>query len=169
MTAANNGKLQIEKAGDIETKIERHGKISDIEFRNVQHVPGICANLLSVSQIVKKGHEVIFNYHGCKVVNSDKDTIATGSLIDGMFKLDAPEYKTFFVENAKNIIPKKSDSDIRLWHRRLGHISYDNMKFLDVNMKNLTRLKSIKCETCIKGKQCRLPFPKKKGRELTIF
>lgn len=42
-----------------------------MKFQNVQYVPQICANLLSVSQIVQSSNnEVIFNRFGCKLVDN---------------------------------------------------------------------------------------------------
>lgn len=69
------------------------------------------------------------------------------------FKLNHKGYATKLIVN------------YRLWHERLGHISRG--EFLEIVRSNMFRdvelLKNVEinnelCETCIKGKQTRIPF-----------
>lgn len=85
---ANNEKLKIECSGNVKQRIDNCGKIGEITLENVQYIPEICENLLSVSQIVKKNNEVLFNRDGVKIFDSTKNLIATGILINNMFKLN---------------------------------------------------------------------------------
>lgn len=93
--------------------------------------------------MVLSGHEVVFNIRGCKITDKKGSVVATGRLEDNMFKLNT--YDEFACS-------AKSD-DITLWHRRFGHVSFGNMKFLDINVPN-----GLKCRVCIRGKQTRTPF-----------
>lgn len=57
----------------------------------------------------------------------------------------------------------KYNDDFALWHRRLGHISRENLIAVKNSSKGLENVKNItdkKCIVCVKGKQTRLPFPK---------
>lgn len=147
VTVANNQKIIIDSVGEVDHCVKTENKISAITFKDVQYVPGICANLLSVSQIVQRGYEVLFNKNGCKIYDTTKKTIATGSMINNMFKLD-----TVPCEIA--CAAKGDKKDIVLWHRKLGHASIAKMnKVLNMNIKG-----NLKCEVCLKGKQIRLPF-----------
>lgn len=147
VTVANNQKIIIDSVGEVNHRVKTDNDISDIKLKNVQYVPGICVNLLSVSQIVQRGHEVVFSKNGCKIFDAKKKVIATGSLINNMFKLD-----TVPIEIACSA--KSDQKDIVLWHRKLGHASIAKMnKVLNMNIKN-----NLKCEVCLKGKQTRLPF-----------
>ncbi|KRX83384.1 Retrovirus-related Pol polyprotein from transposon TNT 1-94 [Trichinella sp. T6] len=50
-----------------------------------------------------------------------------------------------------------------LWHRRLGHLSRGSMKLLQDGQATgipSDAITKTDCVTCLKGKQCRLPFPK---------
>lgn len=140
VTAANGDSMKIIGMGDVKKCVDG---IDDLVIKNVQVIPKICANLLSVSQLVLNGNEVIFNKHGCKITDKKGDLVATGRLEDNMFKLNTV---------AEFACSAKSDN-IQLWHRRLGHISLNNMKYLNVNVPS-----GLKCKICIKGKQSRYPF-----------
>lgn len=69
------------------------------------------------------------------------------------------------------IIHKKvgHDSKNRLWHERLGHISKNKFTQIKVNklaedvicLHKINPFNSL-CESCINGKQSRLPFAKSK-------
>lgn len=82
VTVANNDKMTIDCVGSVNQKIVVEGRRKEIEISNVHHVPNICANLLSVSQMVKKNHTVIFNRDGCRIFDSDWDLLATASLVN---------------------------------------------------------------------------------------
>lgn len=145
---ANNEKLKIECVGNVKQKIENCRQISELTFENVQYIPEICENLLSVSQIVKKGNEVVFNRNGVKIFDPTQKVIATGSLINNMFKLDVPR------ENC--VFSVKCDKDnINLWHRRLGHASASKLNILFGTNLNAN---DLKCVICCEGKQSRKPF-----------
>lgn len=169
---ANNQKLAIKSTGDVQQSIvnKESNANSCVTLKNVQYVPDICANLLSVSQMVKKGHEVLFNRVGCKIFDNCKNVIATGSLVNDMFKLDVPNSNVYSANKVTIVKPKiENVSDFELWHRRLGHVSYGNSVFVNNFEKSIRRLEVNKCETCIKGKQCRLPFSKNGSRATKLL
>lgn len=68
--AANKGTMKVEAIGDTKLKSECCPADPDIDVRNVQLVPELSTNLLSVSQIVENGNKVIFDKDGCTVVNA---------------------------------------------------------------------------------------------------
>lgn len=78
VTVANNEKLSIVGIGDVNHHVKNNGKVHELKLTNVQYVPNICANLISVSQMTKKGHEIVFNKNGCKIFDDQKNIIATG-------------------------------------------------------------------------------------------
>lgn len=139
--AADGNKMKIVGTGNVKKVMTTNRELT---IEKVQVVPNICANLLSVSQIVLKNYEVIFNKKGCKIINEKNEIVATGRLEDNMFKLNT------ITEFACTVT--KSES-IKLWHRRLGHVSLVNLKFLNLNVPS-----GLKCKVCMKGKQCRKPF-----------
>lgn len=145
---ANNERLAIECVGNVKQKINNGGQLKELTLENVQYIPKICENLLSVSQIVKKGNSVLFDINGVKIINSNGNVIATGSLIDNMFKLDVPrENFAFSVKCDINLF--------NVWHRRLGHASAGKLNIL---LQTKMNPNDLKCVTCCEGKQSRKPF-----------
>lgn len=141
--AADGKKMDIIGKGDIRKKLADE---SELIIKNVEIIPSICANLLSVSQIVMKSeNKVTFDKYGCKITNGNGNLIASGRLENGMFKLNLSANRAYTTT--------KKGADIRLWHKRFGHIGFDSMRFLNLKIPN-----GLKCKICIKGKQSRKPF-----------
>lgn len=79
---ANNGIMSIECAGEVSEKIIVDKESRNLTIKNVLYVPDIVANLLSVGEIVKNDNVIIFSKNGCKVYDSSRKVIATGSLVN---------------------------------------------------------------------------------------
>ncbi|GAB0095500.1 uncharacterized protein DMENIID0001_108920 [Sergentomyia squamirostris] len=159
---ANNQVLNVECIGEVRKNVQVNGRASDVLIKNVHYVPKICANLLSVSQMVKHDNKVVFDKNGCRIYDVNQDLVATGSLKNGMFKLDVAQSEKSVVidRNREKSFVSKTDDQVNseLWHRRLGHVSYTNMDFLQKQVKSGKVIPDVKCVTCIKGKQSRQPF-----------
>lgn len=158
ITLANNSKLMVNGKGKMELEVcKGDGGHSSVEVQNVLHVPQLAANLLSVLKIVTKGNTVIFDKYGCKIFNKNKDLLATGSIVNGMFQLDRPCLKPKFAMAANT-----AKNEIDLWHRRLGHMNIQNMLFMKQGYVSGINFKegelSNTCIPCVEGKQQRNPF-----------
>lgn len=67
----------------------RRSVISEsVLVKNVQYVPGLYANLLSVSQIIRQGNSNTFYDRGCRIINAKMELVATAMMTDHMYKLD---------------------------------------------------------------------------------
>lgn len=151
VVVANNQKISVECIGDIKVSAKVNGIEKKFLIKEVQYVPELCVNLLSVSQMVKNDYEVIFHKNGCKVLNSDKNLVITATLECNMFKINTL--------NFEYACAAKSVDKTTLWHRRLGHVSLSNMHFLNNSSENRINTKTVlNCVTCAEGKQSRLPF-----------
>lgn len=142
--AASGEKIDIHRTGNLKCEIDG----ANVELRDVQYIPGLCVNLLSVSQIVKNGCTVIFNADGCKIFSKNNDLLATGSLIDDMFKINIKTNELACIS-----ANTKSD-DLTLWHRRLGHTNFETLK----KLLNVKMTIDKKCEICVLGEHSRKPF-----------
>lgn len=153
IVVANNSVIPVAAAGTVNIDVFVNNIVSSIEIRNVQHVPNLSTNLLSVSQIVKNGHTVRFDNTTCKIFNG-KQLVATADLVDNMYKLNI-SVKNFALASSS----VKQDSN--LWHRRLGHLNFSDLNKLQnglVSGVEFSNKDDETCVPCIKGKQCRLPF-----------
>lgn len=143
---ANNERVKINHVGDVKCKINDGENF--LTLKEVQYIPDLCVNLLSVSQMVKNGNTVIFDINGCKILNKEKSVVATGILLNDMFKLNVKTNESACA--SANI---KSDDSV-LWHRRLAHTNFKTIKnFMNINVKS-----DMKCIVCAQGKQSRSPF-----------
>lgn len=148
VTVANNQTLMIDSVGDVKQSVIKEQCLGEVTLKDVQFIPGICVNLLSVSKIVKNSdREVRFDKTGCKILDKNKKIIAMGTLINDMFKLNTVSraYACSAISNQDNIV---------LWHRRLAHASVSKLNLL----LNLKKQKKIECVICAKGKHARHAF-----------
>ncbi|GKA73150.1 putative ribonuclease H-like domain-containing protein, partial [Tanacetum coccineum] len=119
-------------------------KTSCIDFEKVSYVEELKFNLLSVSQICDKKHNVLFTDKECLILS--------------------PKFK--FVD--EDLATK---DEAVLWHRRLGHVNFKNInKLVKGNLVRGLPSKTFKldhsCLACRKGKQHRASC--KKIEERTV-
>lgn len=149
-----------------------------IEFENfklkeVIYVPELSANLLSVNAITEGGGEVLFVQNKVTVTYKNKTVMEGHKLKNGLFQIKLKainKNKSYMAENFRNIEAT--------WHRKLGHISNENLKTLKkisegMKLKPADIKESKKvCETCLNAKQTRTKFDNsriKASRSLQII
>ena len=158
VVAANGGSMKVLATGSAVLEPRRQ---EAIPVEKVQLLPELSVNLLSVSQIVKKGHTVIFTDRGCKVVDKDIDVIATGIHENNLFKLDQDRQDT------KSALACLSAVSLEVWHRRLGHLNIESIRRLADGLVDGVKINGSSqgnCRICPMGKQCRYPFSKQGSR-----
>ena len=78
-----------------------------------------------------------------------------------MFILDSTDGGTAMFAKGQKV-----ESDIDLWHKRIGHVNYQRLQDLQskqvvFGLPKFSGRKAQICEACQLGKQHRLPFPKR--------
>lgn len=119
---------------------------------NVDYVPELCVNLLSVREMTKNGNKVVFKENYCRIFDNKENLIATATAVNDLYRLNVRESKINSALIANN--------DYELWHRRLGHICNENLKKIKntcsgVDFSNISK---EQCVVRIKGKQTRASF-----------
>jgi hypothetical protein len=113
ITFGDNGRGRVLSEGGI--------KVSDkITLRRVSLVQSLGYNLLSVSQLLDEGFEVLFRQGGSRILDSRGDLVC----------MVIPEGQVFRADFSKSSSVERcflagSSSDLWRWHRKLGHLSFD--------------------------------------------
>ncbi|GJR60108.1 putative ribonuclease H-like domain-containing protein [Tanacetum coccineum] len=144
-------------------------KTSCLDFEKVSYVEELKFNLLSVSQICDKKHNVLFTDKECLILSPKFKFVDEDLVI-----LRAPRKNDVYSLDLKNIIPsrgvtclvaKATKDEAVLWHRRLGHVNFKNInKLVKGNLVRGLPSKTFKVDhSCL---ACRKEEPKKVSQAL---
>lgn len=154
IVSANNQKLAVTAVGS--TSILVNGET--VPVNNVLCVPELSANLLSIAQLVSNdGNEIVFNNNGCTIFDSQRNEIVNVKPKGGVYKLNT---------ETSCMLASINSSAAMDWHRRLGHLNYDDMRRMrdgavDGVMFDENGADAVKnCTTCMLGKHTRSSFKK---------
>lgn len=143
--AKQGGKMAGEIVGSVKGEL--------IELSNVTFLPELTRNLMSVHAITENGGEVHFSKKEV-TITKEKQIIMRGyKNSNGLYIID--------VEKEKEVLAAYEEK--LLWHRKLGHMNFNNMKKIgrlcDGLPENFAKLHSdTTCEVCIMAKHVRNPF-----------
>eukprot|EP00171_Calliarthron_tuberculosum_P001057 IDg1057t1 len=144
--------------GSVSLELIVKGKHVKCTINNVNHVPDLRYQLLSVSTMAKLGIQTTFsdNYATLTQKSSGK-LLATGSMVKGLYTLDT------LLENA--CVDTALVASLNLWHQRLGHVSPSGIKSMADNevvhgIELCNSQNNDACIGCILGKGTRAPIPK---------
>jgi hypothetical protein len=144
ITFGDNGRGRVLSEGEI--------KVSDkITLRRVALVQSLGYKLLSASQLLDEGFEVLFRPGGSRILDSRGDLVC----------MVVPEGQSSGVERC---FLAGSSSELWKWHRNLGHLSFDLLSHL--SKLNLVRglpwlrlEKELVCASCRHAKMVASPHP----------
>lgn len=179
ITVANNCKVYGKGVGDVPiNSCSKLDTVSDItKITDVMYVPSLSANLLSVSATVKKGYIVVFDKNGCRILDDVDNAVkgdvkATASEVGGVYRLDMPQENVVeSVSTNQYANLSSTESEERLWHRRLGHLNRVSLNLLKngiatgINFSG-DAMDGPPCVPCIEGKHARKPFKASKNKKL---
>lgn len=159
------------------------GDDKNISIHDVYYVPGIYANLLSVSKLVDQGKVVTFHNEGCIITNLEGHVLVTASKKSGLYMLDTPQSSktpkssqtparsNHISHDTRSATNKPKSLPQKLWHNRLAHLNHRSMQQLrDSNLAtgiNFPNTALEPCIPCIEGKIRRKPIPAKPGDRAT--
>lgn len=147
--------------GDVELHTRTQRGVSTVELLNVLHVPEATVNLFSIKTAMDSGAQVTFK-HGRCFVTLGGQVYMEGISKDGLLIIseDRPQHEVAYGARSKETA--------QLWHRRFGHLGYDNLHRLQkhsmvegisVAAGHFKDQQKEVCEPCIQAKQHRQPFP----------
>ena len=88
---------------------------------DVMLVERLTNNLLSISQLCDKGHKVLFDTKLCTIFQPNSEIVKfTGKRVNNMYMIDLDD-----LVHENLYLTANKDNLTQLWHRRLGHASYN--------------------------------------------
>jgi len=137
-----------------------------IKLVDVLFMPGAADNLLSISQATQRGINFAFNATDCRI-SMDNQLIAIGhaNTSSNIYHLPSNCLKPGSAAHAMTTAYTARADTPELWHRRLGHLGYDNLAKLttmatgiNINSSDFKATSAATCNACNLGKDHRLPF-----------
>jgi hypothetical protein len=132
-----------------------------------------------VAQITSHGYRVVFSKNECSITSTSSDTVVRVPKKDNAYLLQCstPISHANVCQNDSAVSPQTSPVDgqqhggLDLWHLRLAHIGSDSLKLL-AKQKLIPGSDTDElsfCESCVQGKQHRLPFPASMSRSTKLL
>jgi len=130
-TCSDGNSLPVEGTGSIEIRMNSPSRPPIIlTLGEVAYAPNSRCNLLSVPTLIRRADmSVNMNKNGMVLYDADGQDIAFAPLKDGLFLMDISSVNT---DTSQPMANAAVDFDDPVWHehRRLGHLSLQNMRHL---------------------------------------
>jgi hypothetical protein len=176
ITFGNGGTGKAKAVGDI--MLHTSASSAPLVLTNVLHIPEASENLLSVRYSTQRGLTFTFTSSDCKIKHGDTILACAPSQNSDIYYLSGecitPSMDAFCATLLKPALTATQayaathKETPQLWHKRFGHLSYDNLAQLrarDLVTGISTTPDEFRsagagdlCESCVMGKQHRFPF-----------
>ena len=150
-------------SGTVKVKLtQRDGSYRDCTLHDVLYVPDLSFNLLSIAKATEYGKVLTFNESTCNII-SEGDVVGSATKNGNLYYLDCSSFK-------QRVNTAKTRTGVNVWHQRYGHLGISSLKKfakdeLVSGMSSGDLSDEVElCESCIKGKLHRTPFPSTSGR-----
>lgn len=169
LNLANNSTSKTLGKGTVKFTSSVSGDLKCISLANTSHAPDLRTNLLSVSKITDQGYDVVFNNKCAKILDSKGEIKLYANRIGNLYYVNEAFESACAVSNGK-----VCKTTLETLHRRFGHGNFkdirDAVKKGAVTGVELVKSETIiNCDTCLKGKMTRTPFPKGSDRKSKIL
>ena len=133
-----------------------------ILLRDVLYVPAAAANLFSVTTATRRDTKFHFGLTGCTIHHQGRDIGEAKRGLNGLY------YIPSLRDEATALSAYSKAETAELWHRRFGHLGYNNLETLvregmvdgiNVAVSDFKAAKATVCEPCIMAKHHKAPFP----------
>jgi hypothetical protein len=149
------------RVGDVEVVTNKNYKLT---LKQVYYTPDCRCNLLSAKKLQRQKINFKLEDHTVFLytkINQNENILAIGDSVDDSlykFRFKAPKIHDNRLTQNNNTFVMSVSATEDLLHRRLGHLSFANLKLLLPNIKETNKV----CEICVMAKQSRKPLAKKK-------
>jgi transposase InsO family protein len=158
--------LKIKGIGSVQINTKNtRGNIQPIILRNCFYVPKLTRNLISISQIAKDKIHIDFNTDANKVILSKdgvqvhayKETGGHLYLVKGLERIDKVRKRACFERSTgtDRANALATEANLKMRHRRLGHLGYDNVLRLSTTgkwkLKKNQKVEKNICDICTRA------------------
>lgn len=145
ITIANGKQIPIQGRGDITLSFMTENSPNTLKLHNVAYAPDLHVNLISVNELNKAGHTILFEGSSCKI-KVGKHFLTLAKFSGNNFKvLEQPTHT--------------AQSCLHDWHRRLAHRNLRDIKNLRNHGLQFTKCCCTdECDACIRGKSSEKPY-----------
>ena len=169
--AEGEKRSEVHGKGSVIIKSLVNGIEKGIKLHNVLYVPSFSSNLLSVKKLVMDDFDIYFGKSTCRIMKNE-EILACARIGPDSHDLYGIQV---VAEKACAVMDPKSNAHgpncEHVWHKRFGHRNLTAVR--DLAAKDLASGIVIKkcgvcneiCESCVKGKLFRAPFPKEAERK----
>lgn len=164
----------VEAVGYGDINLQMLFKVSDPKpatLTRVLYVPDLSCNLFSVRAAVSKGSTVKFAKDRCWIRSYDGELRGVGNAVNKLYVLNCRQSSSSV--NVEEEAHTACAANIDLWHQRLGHVNEQQLQAMlkEQTVEGIDAATSVDklsfCESCVKGKITRKPFPKSSGSKST--
>jgi transposase InsO family protein len=157
ITFGNGAQATAKSKGDVVFANMDNSDFNTITLNDVLYVPDAAANLLSIPTAAEKGISFVFSNNSCDI-RKNAQLVATASQSEGTYCLRT-------AQQASALAAKESP---QLWHRRYGHLGFDNLAKLQqhsmvrgigITPTQFRAAADAGCEHCVIAKQHKNPHP----------
>jgi Reverse transcriptase (RNA-dependent DNA polymerase) len=153
ITVANGQVVQSKGKGKVTFVVDDGRTQVPVEMSDTLWVPDLDSNLVSVHKLVSKGFSIHFSDGECSLM-AKGDKVVIAKYVGGMYRV----CEKLSCHNAKT---KAQEYCVHEWHRRMAHRNLRVIRLMEKQgLKILECDCSDDCESCMKGKHSRKPFPK---------
>ena len=143
-----------------------------MQWKDVHHAPTINRNLLSVSKLIERGHEVEF-FSDFATITSPGGEVFMATKVEGLYVIEFfPRLKPSeeLALNVRERGEEKEEDGVKLLHYKLAHLPLNKMKKLVKNnqvkvekniQEELMATEELTCLGCVQAKAVLKSLPKK--------
>ena len=164
VTLGDNRVIKSAGCGTVKIQLaQKDGSYLDCTLYDVLYVPDLSFNLLSISRITDRGKTVTFDDSTCDIMCQDGEIIGSATKTGCLYYLNCKSIR-------QRVNVTRARAGVNVWHQRFGHLNETSLKQLakeglvdGLSSDDLSDKFDV-CESCIKGKIHRTPFPKTGGK-----
>ena len=152
VTNPDGGNTKALGIGEVEVSAKDvKGRTKPLILKKALYVPGYRTNLISVSSIIDNGHKVVHEKKNSYLCLKSREKFPITRNGKRFFQPTTPKEKHHFANLSGG------SNETELWHKRMGHSNYRDLKnSLPMDLK----LHDERCETCCLAKTTKTPVPK---------